>query len=124
MVLGHWKKVLTQTAFLCPVHSDQRNCGEGGIALRTLCISSGSDFRCPNGSRFAARRLFSKYLCNLETALAAWDGRSGSWRVERLGWGGLSSCCAEKLGWGGLSSCCAEWLGLNGLSSSCAKRLG
>ena len=73
------------------------------MALKTL--SYGNDLRCPSGSRCAARRLFSKYFCSLETALAVWDGRSGSWRAERLRLGGLSPCCAEKLGWGELSSC-------------------
>ena len=93
--LGVEKEVLTQTIFLCPLHSDQQNWGEGGSALRTLCFSSGSDFRSPNGSRCAARHLFSKYLCTVETALAVRVGRSGSWCVERLGWGKLGSWCAE-----------------------------
>ena len=58
--------------------------------MRALCISSGSDFRGPNGSRCAARRIFSKYLCIVETALAVRVGRSGSWCVERLGWVNLN----------------------------------
>jgi hypothetical protein len=89
--------LLTQTAFLRPVHSDQQNWGEGGMALRIFCISSESDFRCPNGSRCAARRLSSRYLCSVETVSVMWVGRSGSW-VERLGRGGLGSWCAERLG--------------------------
>ena len=108
-----WKDVLTQTAFLCPLHSDQKNWGEGGMVLRTLCISSGSDFRCPismcwrGAGRAAthsltARRLFSRYLRSEEIVLAVWDGRSDSWWVEQLGWGGFSSWCAEWLKWGAL----------------------
>ena len=52
--------VLTQTAFLSPTHSDQQNWDEGGIALRTLCTSSGNFFKCANGSRCAASRLCSR----------------------------------------------------------------
>ena len=37
---------------------------------RTLCISSRSDFRCPNGSWCAAHRLFSKYLCTETTCFS------------------------------------------------------
>ena len=65
--------MLTQT--LCPLHSDQQNWGEGGSALRTLCISSGSVFRCPNRSQCAARRLFSKYglVVRVRGVLRSWD---------------------------------------------------
>ena len=80
MVSGRWKVVLTQTAFPCPVRSDQRNRGKE---------TSGSDFRCSNGSRCPARLLFSRYLCSVEILLVVWDSRSGSWWVEWLRWGGL-----------------------------------
>ena len=80
MVSGRWKVVLTQTAFPCPVRSDQRNRGKE---------TSGSDFRCSNGSRCSARLLFSRYLCSVEILLVVWGSRSGSWWVEWLRWGGL-----------------------------------
>ena len=77
--------MLTQIVFLCPLHSDQQIWGEGGSTLRTLCISSGSDSRCLNGSRCAARQLFSKYLCTVETTLAAWVVRG-----VLSGWDGIN----------------------------------